>query len=244
MAGTGAIQALKNVGANLGAGEYNKLVNQFGAAAAQRAFDYAKESPNISVDSGTRQAYQKSLTPQVSSVVPSASQVPYISAVGGQGIPAGSYSIPEYNLLAEMTIRQLDGSISKEIEQIRGVTASNVANIQGGYSVQVAQVGADANRYMADRDLEAKRYIADQDYAKAVKVTELQGRNNLDLQAIVNAGLKEVEGIRGQTAKDVATIGGEFGVKQEETRQKGQKDIALIGERSGYRNALISAFSF
>lgn len=244
MAGTGAIKALQNFGANLGAQEYNKLVKNFGAEAAQRAFTHAKSSPDIGVSPSAKTAYQSSIAAQDSSVTPSATQIPYVNTGGGAGIAAGSYSLPEYNYMSAMAITQLEGSIQKEIEQLRGVNASNVANIQGGYNVQVAQVGAEATKYMADRDAEARKYIADQDYAKGVKVTEIQGQNSINLQQIVNAGLKEIEGIRGQTARDVATIGGEFGVKQEEARQAGQKDIARIGERSGYRNALISAFSF
>ncbi len=56
--------------------------------------------------------------------------------------------------------------------------------------------------------------------------------------------MKDVEGIRGQTERDVANIQGEYGVKQEATRQGGQKDIARIGAEAGFRNALIGAFSF
>lgn len=169
---------------------------------------------------------------------------PGVSLGEGYGIPEGRYSEPEFGLLSAGILTRLRGDIDKEIEQIRGLTATNVADITGRYSVQTAQIGADATKYVGRLDLEAKKYLADQDFAKAVRVTELQTKNNLDLQNIINAGMKEVEGIRGQTAKDVASITGEYAVKQEATRQEGQKDIARIGSDVGFRNALISAFSF
>lgn len=183
---------------------------------------------------------------------PSAPQIPYTPGVSTSGvnlgtsnsIPEGRYSEPEFAVLSTGILTRLNGDIQKEITQIQGVTAANVANIQGGYSVKTADISAAANKYMADRDLEAKRYLADQDFAKATKVTEIEGKNRLDLQSIINTGLKEVEGIRGESAKEVSRITGELGVKQEEARQAGQKDIARIGEQAGYRNALINAFSF
>ena len=164
--------------------------------------------------------------------------------ISGPSIPEGRYSEPEFAVLSAGILTRLNGDIQKEITQIQGVTAANVANIQGGYSVKTADISAAASKYMADRDLEAKRYLADQDFAKATKVTEIEGKNRLDLQSIINTGLKEVEGIRGESAKEVSRITGELGVKQEEARQAGQKDIARIGEQAGYRNALINAFSF
>lgn len=159
-------------------------------------------------------------------------------------IKAGTYSQQEYDVLSAGILTQLQGNINKEIESIRAGGMTGAASIQAGAAVNVANIQAGANKYIAELDLQARKYLADKDYLKGVDVEKIKAQNNLDLQAVINAGLKEVEGIRGQTAKDVANIQGEFGVKQESTRQAGQKEIARINEQAGFRNALIGAFSF
>lgn len=244
MAGSGARKKLKEFGSKLGAGEYNKLVNEFGAEAAQRAYNYAKSSPNIGISSSAKTAYQSSFSPAAPAVTPAASQIPYIDTAGGYGIAAGRYSQPEYEFISAYTLTQLNGDIERELEQIRGVNASNVANIQGGYSVDVAKISAGASKYMADRDAEARKYIADQDLLKGTRVAEIEGKNRIDLQAIINTGLESIENIRGTTEREVAELQGEYGIKQESQRQRGQKEIAKLGAETSFRNALISAFGF
>lgn len=152
---------------------------------------------------------------------------------GKYNIKPGRYSEAEFSVLGQGILDRLRGDIEIEKQQIAGLTSTKVADIQA----QAAIFG-----YSADE--RAKKYIADQDLLKGTRVAEIQAKNNLDLQAIINSGLKEVEGIRGQTQRDVATIQGEYGVKEESTRQSGQKDIARIGAEAGFRNALIGAFSF
>lgn len=137
------------------------------------------------------------------------------------------------NFLYESGITTLQGNINQELEKLRGTSLAAVANIQAGATVRSSEL-----------DNEARRYLADKDYLGRTDVAKIQAENNLRLQDIINAGLKDVEGIRQQGGRDIATITGEFGVKQESERQRGQKDIAKIGSESAYRNALIGAFSF
>lgn len=127
----------------------------------------------------------------------------------------------------------LQGNINTELEKLRGVSASSVASIGAGATVRSAEL-----------DNEARKYLADKDYLGKTDVAKIQAENNLRLQDIINAGLKDVEGVRQQGGRDIARITGEFGVKQEAEKQRGQKDIANIGAQAGYRNALIGAFSF
>ena len=91
---------------------------------------------------------------------------------------------------------------------------------------------------------EATKYVSDREKEAILGKADIESRGRIDLQSIINAGLKDVAGIEAQSARDVATIGGEFGVKQEQTRQTGQKDIARIGARAGILQGLVGAFNF
>lgn len=139
----------------------------------------------------------------------------------------------EFDYVFESGLISLQGSIDKELEALRGSTAIRGAEIAAGAAVRSAEL-----------DKEAQMYLADKDYLGKTDVAKIQAENNLKLQDIINAGLKDVEGIRQEGGKDIARITGEFGVKQESERQRGQKDIAQLGSESAYRNALIAAFSF
>lgn len=161
--------------------------------------------------------------------------VPYnIQPGGGIDDSQSGMSQEQYgNFLYESGILKLQGDVQTELEKLRSIGLSNVASIQAGATVRSSEL-----------DNEARKYLADKDYLSKTDVAKIQAENNLRLQDIINAGLKDVESVRQQGGRDIATITGEFGVKQESERQRGQKDIAKIGSESAYRNALIGAFSF
>jgi hypothetical protein len=161
--------------------------------------------------------------------------VPYnIQPGGGIDDSQSGMSQEQYgNFLYESGITNLRGTIQQELEKLRSIGLSNVASIQAGATIRSSEL-----------DNEARKYLADKDYLSKTDVAKIQAENNLRLQDIINAGLKDVESVRQQGGRDIATITGEFGVKQESERQRGQKDIAKIGSESAYRNALIGAFSF
>jgi hypothetical protein len=213
---------------------------------------YKSSGTNKSIEDWGKGHYQRYGSSEGRSITPSAttysppSQQSYSKgiSIGGYNIPAGTYSEAEYNVLSAGILTQLNGDIQREIEAIRGQSAANVANIQGGYGVKSSEIAAAASKYMADRDAEARKYIADQDLLKGTRVAEIEGKNRIDLQGIINTGLQEVENIRGTTERDVATLQGEYGIKQETERQKGQKEIAKLGSETSFRNALIGAFAF
>lgn len=139
----------------------------------------------------------------------------------------------EGDYLFQSGLINLQGDIQKELEALRGATG-----------IKVAEIGTGAQVRSSELDKEARSYIADIQRLSASEVETLRGQNDLNLQNVVNAGLKDVESIRERTALGVAQMTGEYGVKQEAERQRGQKDIANIGSASSLRNALVGAFSF
>lgn len=226
---------LKKLGPKIGAKELKALEEKFGAAGVARAERYAERN-DISIKPGAQNwldQYRNQPEKELDDKYTPPTQEDYIQTTGAFNIPAGRYSQSEYDVLASSGLLSLEKTLENEIWKTRGLTDKAVAVTQ-----------AEAAKYGYDRDLEAKKYLADQDLLKGTRIAEIEGKNRIDLQAIINAGMKDVEGIRGQTERDVANIQGEYGVKQEATRQGGQKDIARIGAEAGFRNALIGAFSF
>jgi hypothetical protein len=139
----------------------------------------------------------------------------------------------QFGVESEEYIRRLQGDIDKQLEILRGASTENIAGISAG-----------AQRYGYDADERARKYVADRAGQSAEAVENIRAKGNLDLQAIVNAGLKDVTEIQGQTSRDVEKTRGEFGVKQEETRQAGSRDTARIVGRAGIYQGLMGAFNF
>lgn len=210
---------------------------------AQRMATRGESAKDIREATGVSKAVaQRVVTNRAPSTTSSASNAPAanipvsynVQPGGGLDDSQSGMSQEQYgNYLYESGITTLQGNIQQELEKLRATGLSSVANIQAGATVRSAEL-----------DSEARKYLADKDYLGRTDVAKIQAENNLRLQDIINAGLKDVEGIRQQGGRDIATITGEFGVKQESERQRGQKDIAKIGSESAYRNALIGAFSF
>ena len=97
-------------------------------------------------------------------------------------------------------IANLNSDASKYITQLQVGGAKDVANIQGGTA-----------KYVADRELEGN-----------LGVENIRTKGAIDLQGIVNAGMENVENIRG-----------EYGIKGKKIDQ----NTAILG-------SLVSAFSF
>lgn len=222
---------ISKFGKSVGNTEIQKLNRKYGDAGIA-----ALESAGIRLKPGAQQWLDQYRSARAPAPEPPPAPIPnpqevYAkgASIGGINMPSGSFSQEEY----AGVLMGLSGQIEQERQKIVNQGIKDVADIEAG-----------AAKYGYDRDLEAKRYLADQDLLKGTRVAEIEGQKRIDLQGVINAGLKEVEGIRGQTERDVATIGGEYGLKQEAERQRGSKDIARIGSEAGFRNALIGAFSF
>ena len=221
-------------GNTLGAAEFNDMLKS--GYTADSILRRAKDA-GISISDGARQAARQS-----SAGVSAAAPKPTVTT------PDFSYNIlPEGNLDTSpgMTrdmaadyqfqsgLLTLAKNADQELEKLRGLNAAKVAEIGAGATVRSAELSKEASDFA---ELTRK--------AAGESIETIRGQNDLNLQGVINEGTKAVEQLRKETAENVANISGEFGVKQEATRQKGQKDIANIGSASSLRNALVSAFSF
>jgi hypothetical protein len=131
-------------------------------------------------------------------------------------------SIPEIDSAGKVAVATIAKDAATEVEKARG---------EWGYKTQ--GLASEAARAVGFRQAEA-----------AEKATEIESQGRLNLQNIINAGLKDVSEIQGKTERDVTKIGGEYAVKGEETRQSGQRDISRIGANAAVMQGLVNAFSF
>lgn len=112
----------------------------------------------------------------------------------------------------------------------------------------IAGINADANKYMWDTkkaisfysddaaterqriasgaEERWRKYMADQERAAAENVATIRGEYNLDLQEIVNAGLKDVETVRGEYGIQSDKIRGEYGLESERIKGATARDVA------------------
>jgi membrane-bound lytic murein transglycosylase MltF len=103
------------------------------------------------------------------------------------------------------------GNIDTQIANLNGDAAKYVSQLQTGAQKDIANTQAGATRYVADRELESN-----------LGVENIRTKGAIDLQGIVNAGMANVENIRG-----------EYGVKG----KKVDRSTAILG-------GLVSAFNF
>lgn len=220
-----------NIGSTLGRTELEKLLST--GLTPSSIIQKAREQ-GISISDSARNFSQNwnapSFTPTSSTGGSQNTQTPFSNTA--TSAPTG-VSRDEGDYLFQSGLINLQGDIQKELEALRGATG-----------IKIAEIGAGAQVRSSELDKEAREYIADIGRLSANEVETLRGQNDLNLQNVVNAGLKDVESIRKETALGVAQMTGEYGVKQEAERQRGQKDIANIGSASSLRNALVGAFSF
>lgn len=111
--------------------------------------------------------------------------------------------------------------------------AENLINAQGNIDTQIANLNADAAKYVSQLETGAKkdiantqagatRYVADRELESNLGVENIRAKGAIDLQGIVNAGMANVENIRG-----------EYGIKG----KKVDRSTAILG-------GLVSAFNF
>lgn len=103
------------------------------------------------------------------------------------------------------------GNIDTQIANINSDVAKYVSQLQTGAQKDIANTQAGATRYVADRELESN-----------LGVENIRTKGAVNLQKIVNAGMANVENIRG-----------EYGVKG----KKVDRSTAILG-------GLVSAFNF
>ena len=133
--------------------------------------------------------------------------------------------------------------------------AALVAGIRSEASKYVADAQAGASMYGSDRALDIanvtsaaeeryRKYIADQERASAYEVTELKGKYGLDLQNIVNAGLKDVAKISGEFGLEGEKVRGEYALEGERLKGATARDVAQRNKEAAIFGGLMGAFNF
>jgi len=220
--GQGINKAIKKLGSKIGAKELRGLQEKFGDVAVERAQSYAKNTKGVKLSDFARN-YAQSLGG---------------SSTTGDGTNNGGGTSGYEDYYTSLF------SHEKALEGIRGANSQAVARIEGELANEKQRLYNEGWLGSTALTADATKYVSDREKEAILGKAELETKGRLDLQAIINTGLKDVATIEGQTSRDVATIGGEFGVKQEQTRQAGQKDIANIGARAGILQGLVGAFNF
>ena len=109
----------------------------------------------------------------------------------------------------------------------------NFINAQGNIDTQIANLNADASKYITQLQVGSAKdvaniqsgtakYVADRELESNLGVENIRAKGAIDLQGIINAGMSNVENIRG-----------EYGVKG----KKIDRSTAILG-------SLVSAFNF
>lgn len=235
---------IQTLGNKIGAKELRQIEQKFGSAGVEKAKSYAQSKPNVAFTPGARTQYRAITSTDASrrgidQFGDNAGEGTYVfprtdnTSVGGVNTSGEGTVSDGASQGPTATIPEMDTATRIALQNIIKDTETEKQKLYNEGWAKAQGISADATRYVADREKEA-----------ILGKTEIETRGRIDLQGIINAGLKDVAGIEAQSARDVATIGGEFGVKQEQTRQTGQKDIARIGARAGILQGLVGAFNF
>jgi hypothetical protein len=235
---------IQTLGNKIGAKELRQIEQKFGSAGVEKAKSYAQSKPNVAFTPGASTQYRA-----ITSTDASRRGIDQFGDNTGEGTyvfprtdntSAGGVNTSGEGTVSDavsqgptLTSPEMDTATRIALQNILKDTETEKQKLYNEGWAKAQGISADATRYVSDREKEA-----------ILGKTEIETRGRIDLQGIINAGLKDVAGIEAQSARDVATIGGEFGVKQEQTRQTGQKDIARIGARAGILQGLVGAFNF
>jgi hypothetical protein len=199
-----------------------------------KAKNYAKNTGGVSFNSNAQTYYSAGGAAGAATTAAAAAAPPPSGNTDGLYSFDGQFmSQDEFNYKAAYGLSELNGQIQSNLQTLINQGSANVANIS-----------ANAQMYGYTTQANAQKYVADKAGESAKDVANIQAQNNINLQAIVNAGLQDVAKIQGETSRDVEKTRGEFGVKQEETRQRGSRDIARIGGEAGIYQGLLGAFNF
>lgn len=235
---------IQTLGNRIGAKELQQIENKFGAAGVEKAKSYAQATPNVKFTPGATAQYRASTSTDaarrdINQFGDNAGEGTYVFSRGTDnttGGVSGGTTGGETGTASDgstATIPEMDTATRIALQNIMKDTETEKQKLYNEGWAKAQGISAEATKYVSDREKES-----------ILGRAEIETRGRIDLQSIINAGLKDVAGIEGQSARDVATIGGEFGVKQEQARQAGQKDIARIGARAGILQGLVGAFNF
>ena len=176
-------------------------LNKVGGTLSSSKLDKIKEKLNIS---GGIRDFAKDLNITIGGVSETSNpEYGYSTAEGF--IPA------EFDYQSALNLVNAQGNIDTQIANLNGDVAKYVSQLQTGAQKDIANTQAGATRYVADRQLDSN-----------LGGENIRAKGAIDLQGIINAGMANVENIRG-----------EYGVKG----KKIDRSTAILG-------GLVSAFSF
>lgn len=204
-----------------------------------RAANFAQNQPGVSLNQQAKSfVKQPAASPSPgTTVAPSTASDPFST-------PAATVNQNVFSPEDMMGFLEQEASREQTLAGIDSNTRITLGNLDADARKEAARLAADAQIRSTGISADATRYVSDREKEAILQRAEIESKGRLDLQAIINAGMTNVAEIEGLTARDVATIGGEYGVKQEQTRQSGQVRIANIARNAGILQGLVGAFNF
>lgn len=144
----------------------------------------------------------------------------------GLNIRLNSPSLPDFSFFGEegFTPAEFDYQSAANLVNLQGNIDTRIAELNTETAETVAEIGFRGSRYTetGDKEFAGQKYMADRDKEARLGVENIRAKGAIDLQAIVNAGNREVENIRG-----------EYGLKG----KKIDRSTAVLG-------GLVNAFNF
>lgn len=89
-----------------------------------------------------------------------------------------------------------------------------------------------------------RKYEADQLRESKYEVADLEGKYSVNLQNIVNAGLRDVAQISGEYGLEGEKVKGEYGLEAERIKGATARDVAQRDKEAAIFGGLMSAFNF
>lgn len=202
-----------------------------------RAANFAQNQPGVSLNQQAKSFVKQPAASPGTTATPSTAPDPFATPAANvnQNVfsPEDMMGFLEQEATREQTLAGIDSNTRITLGNLDADARKEAARLAADAQIRSTGISADATRYVSDREKEA-----------ILQRAEIESKGRLDLQAIINAGMTNVAEIEGLTARDVAKIGGEYGVKQEQTRQSGQVRIANIARNAGILQGLVGAFNF
>ena len=225
------------------------LLAKFGASVSAKEATKA-QAQGITLDQlkSAAKAADVQVKPGAKSVYSSSTKSPYpgltfdAATTFAPGVTVGAGTGDKTVSTSDTTITDTGDKTTKTDDNLVTIPELNtiIAGITGAIDTEKAKLAAEASKYESDKAVEraniaagASQFESEQATKRLLEATQIEVKGKLDLQPIINAGLK-----------DVADISGQYNVKQEETRQAGQRDLARIGMRSNILQGLVGAFNF
>jgi len=178
-----------------------------------------------------------------------------VSDTGGSGGSSDLYSGTDIDLGAYDAMKGIDFQYQDALNQGLYNSQNNIATINATANSFIGAAQRDASMYASDasvqiadltsgRGLEGTKYLADQNRLAAENVASIQGAYSLDLQTIINAGLKDVETVRGEYGLAGTELAGEYGLESDRIKGDTARDVAQKQKEAQLYGSLFSSFSF